>query len=495
MKNILTAAFLIGFLGICTGLFGHNLRLLDKNLPCVNQNFGKYQTYELYLEARAPDFVNNVNQQVISIVPIVNGPNVTLQFSGAKIQYTGSPTGWAYRVNYRMGGLAYVPPAIPRSFIVEEYDPSTGIRYNKTIEMKRKDVLAPVVDIEVLESDLCAGTITVNAITNSAIDGFEYSHKFYDWYHNGNLITSTVNHHITKSTVTLNVGASSSSFDIKVVVKDLYANAVPPTVCAQTSYTKSFTIPTPAAVLPAFYTRKNIDLNYCDRRNNEFYIDNPTSGVEYKWEFIATPSGYSETKIGLDLTSFSPNFGSLPNITGPGDVSSYNLTVSYRVACGAWTQLTPLTTISTAPFNVSPWINPPFNAVTIVQGVPYRNCYVTPNRIIADQNKLDAVEELSTNTTNNNNNTITASKFSTLGNMDNAITAFPNPTTGLLELKSESEKIEAVNVYNVTGVLVTQQLNVNTTNPTLDLSKLAKGMYMVNIQTATTNKTIQVIKE
>ncbi|MGH1339420.1 MAG: T9SS type A sorting domain-containing protein [Aureispira sp.] len=83
------------------------------------------------------------------------------------------------------------------------------------------------------------------------------------------------------------------------------------------------------------------------------------------------------------------------------------------------------------------------------------------------------------------------SAFSTLNEGDNTLTAYPNPTTDFVELSYTGEVIKSVQVYDVTGSLVSQQLN----ETTIDLSHLPKGMYMVKVQTATTSKTVQVAKQ
>ncbi len=498
MKNILTAVFLLGFLGISFGVFAQNLRLLNKNLPCINQNFAKYGTYKLYLEAREPDFVNNTNLQTISIVPMISTYNITLGIvgvggqSGEKIQYSGSPTGWVYAVTVRMGGLSYTPGNIPPPFVVEEVDPSTGISHKKTIYLKRKDVIAPVVDIKVLESDLCTGTITVEAITNSAIGGFEYSHELYDWSFNGSVVASTVNNNTDKSTVTLNVGgAINNNFSISVLVKSLYTNAVTPTVCASKNYTKSFNWAVAAA--PTTFNKKGDATKYCRGANNEFFIETPTTGIEYRWTFDANgiDTDYDEQVAGLNLTSFVPDFGKNNTVYPSGAVTSFILIVEYRIGCGPWIPLYPNATIATYP------IMPPFFFIN-VNPVQYQDCSTNPSKPNQQQDKMEMLLEHSfgegEQTGTLERETKTQSSHITEMKGDQFI-IFPNPTTGLVELRSEEATIEAVKVYDVRGALVTQKLNITDSNISIDLGKFPKGLYMVNIQTATTNETIRVVKE
>lgn len=154
------------------------------------------------------------------------------------------------------------------------------------------------------------------------------------------------------------------------------------------------------------------------------------------------------TAQGLDLTSFYPDFGAI------GSVPYFTVSAFYRTNCSSsWQPILP-------SYSVSP--------------IGYKNCDVINGKTTSDQ--TGGLKGLNSST-------------------DVALTAYPNPTTGLVEVNNEGEKIEAINVYNVTGALVSQKLNVANTNATLNLSSLAKGMYMINVQTATTNKTIQVVKE
>jgi len=274
---------------------------------------------KLYLEATAPDPLNNLNNGSI----VINSPllatvtlgNSTGGYNGERVPFTESPTGWAFCITYRTHRFLGPFTSPPSSFVVREYIPSRGRFFRRTIDMKWKDNPAPITDIELIESDLCAGSITVSAITSGLItDGFEYSHELYDWYFNGSIVASNVyNHFENNSTVTLNLGAPvTNDFTIMVVAKNTYSG-LGVTTCAQTSYTKSITLAETGTVSPTIFDRTSSSSTYCDQRNNGFYIQNPTSGVEYRWTYTAVPSQYSETSTGINMTSFYPNFRRLQN--------------------------------------------------------------------------------------------------------------------------------------------------------------------------------------
>ena len=81
----------------------------------------------------------------------------------------------------------------------------------------------------------------------------------------------------------------------------------------------------------------------------------------------------------------------------------------------------------------------------------------------------------------------------------NTFTVSPNPTTGVVYVNYTAQKGNTVvNVLDLAGrVVMTQTANsvegVNTMQ--LDLSKLAKGAYMLNVQSAQGNKQVKVVVE
>lgn len=468
MKNILIAAFLLGFLGMNNGVSAQaSLHVLTEYMPCSTFSSNPYT---LYLEGTPTNASQHANNSKIRIKVGAAGTAKALDANGNAVP-TGTwvtPVKLPYAAANSTERVYAIKVTGSSSFTVEEYyNYNAGGAVQSAIRTK---VITPqaltrtpsrVRDVEILESDLCAGTMKV------LCDASSYGPiSHYKWYitnlttNNTTYLGATRSKEASLSHVGITNASASGSFQLRIESHNK---------CGVETYTENFVVAgllTPIQ-LPSI-ARRNTG-NYCPGRRNEFYITGVTPGVEYRWRMIG---GAGELVSGLDLTSFYPDFGNAHSM------SSFILMLEYKINCGPWNAVPSATFMD---FNVQ-----------------YDPCNIINDRTAIDQDQLDGLEELSSigsETVTTEQGSGTASKLTTLDNMENVITAFPNPTTGLLELKSESEKIEAVNVYNVTGVLVTQQLNVNTTNPTLDLSKLAKGMYMVNIQTATTNKTIQVIKE
>lgn len=71
------------------------------------------------------------------------------------------------------------------------------------------------------------------------------------------------------------------------------------------------------------------------------------------------------------------------------------------------------------------------------------------------------------------------------------VVVYPNPVKDFINIKS-SEKIESIGIYNLVGQkLQSEQLK----NNLLDVSYLAKGVYVLKIQTQSALKTVKIIKE
>ncbi len=81
-------------------------------------------------------------------------------------------------------------------------------------------------------------------------------------------------------------------------------------------------------------------------------------------------------------------------------------------------------------------------------------------------------------------------------NVTNAsnIIAFPNPTTGLINIKNDSKKIMAVSVSNIFGEAI-QTKGINIDNSELDLTNLPKGIYFVKVKSEGEEKVMRVVKE
>jgi len=70
---------------------------------------------------------------------------------------------------------------------------------------------------------------------------------------------------------------------------------------------------------------------------------------------------------------------------------------------------------------------------------------------------------------------------------------YPNPVTDVLNIV-DNETIIGVVIYNVLGQQVLRQ-HANANSLQLDLSALAKGGYIMHVNTNTGNKTVKLIKK
>ncbi|MCZ4320351.1 T9SS type A sorting domain-containing protein [Aequorivita viscosa] len=61
-----------------------------------------------------------------------------------------------------------------------------------------------------------------------------------------------------------------------------------------------------------------------------------------------------------------------------------------------------------------------------------------------------------------------------------SITLYPNPTKNTLQLNTQDQTINQINIYTITGSKVVQ-LDVDTVSPTVDVSSLASGLYYVQL--------------
>jgi Secretion system C-terminal sorting domain/Repeat of unknown function (DUF5648) len=77
---------------------------------------------------------------------------------------------------------------------------------------------------------------------------------------------------------------------------------------------------------------------------------------------------------------------------------------------------------------------------------------------------------------------------------DNNIVAYPNPTSGLINIKNNSKTIDEVSVNNMFGETV-QTKKLNSTNADLDLSNLPKGIYFVKVKSEGEEKVMRIVKE
>ena len=76
----------------------------------------------------------------------------------------------------------------------------------------------------------------------------------------------------------------------------------------------------------------------------------------------------------------------------------------------------------------------------------------------------------------------------------NSFTAYPNPTSGILNIKS-TEEIDNVTVFNLLGQSVAKFGKNDITNSSIDLSELSKGLYLVKVTSGNNTETLRVTKK
>ena len=72
--------------------------------------------------------------------------------------------------------------------------------------------------------------------------------------------------------------------------------------------------------------------------------------------------------------------------------------------------------------------------------------------------------------------------------------AYPNPTTGLLNIKSKTD-VDNVTVYNLLGQSVASFNKNQIIDSTVNLSELSEGLYLVKITSGDKTQTLRVTKE
>ncbi|MGH1339419.1 MAG: T9SS type A sorting domain-containing protein [Aureispira sp.] len=458
MKNILKSVAILCFISIVTSIHAQShLSPIRKLRPCqLNQD------YILYLQADAPTTACYGN----SIQIISSAAYATIHDCGTGVgagfaqKNDDSPTGWAYCI--KVEGSNGNRPIQIRELV---YTPNCAAfsHYNtRRISATVRRRPTPITDIELESTSLCGGLILARAK-----DAFSSTHDSYTWYYNGSAVPNGTTE---PDLLLLQTGQNiNSNFTIGVTAIN---------TCGTINYTETFTVDN-----PPYMARPRIVVPslYCAGKNT-FTINHVTPGIEYKWQFIpltthSTPSTLPIPipKQGLEMTSYTPDFGRKANTITTGDVIDYQIKLYFRTNCSAG------------------WV---LSEDIIVNGISYNACYnnrAAHQTVNAMSNGGHSVEggatNNNTNPSNSNNSPLSTLKDGT------RLTASPNPTTGFVELNSGGKIVEAVFVYDVTGILVSQQLNNPTTNPTIDLSDLPKGMYLVKVQTATTSKTIQVAKQ
>ena len=90
---------------------------------------------------------------------------------------------------------------------------------------------------------------------------------------------------------------------------------------------------------------------------------------------------------------------------------------------------------------------------------------------------------------------INCTQFISVDEIEGAsLAAYPNPTQGAFTVKTGSDAIKTVRIYNVTGQLMVSQEVVNQ-NVEIDLSMFGNGLYHVQIESDNLNQTFKVIKQ
>jgi hypothetical protein len=88
----------------------------------------------------------------------------------------------------------------------------------------------------------------------------------------------------------------------------------------------------------------------------------------------------------------------------------------------------------------------------------------------------------------------TDSQLSITDNNIETFSVYPNPTSGILNIKS-NEDVDNVTVYNLLGQNVASFDKNQITDSSVDLSELSKGLYLVKITSGDKSQTIRVTKD
>jgi len=78
--------------------------------------------------------------------------------------------------------------------------------------------------------------------------------------------------------------------------------------------------------------------------------------------------------------------------------------------------------------------------------------------------------------------------------VQNLVKVYPNPVTNGLLNVSTSENIDQLQIFDISGKMVLQELNLGT-NATMDLSKLNKGLYLIRFLSSKGNENKKIIVE
>lgn len=71
---------------------------------------------------------------------------------------------------------------------------------------------------------------------------------------------------------------------------------------------------------------------------------------------------------------------------------------------------------------------------------------------------------------------------------------YPNPTEGIIYLKSEDVVNAAIEIYDESGRLVFNEEQQSVQNSQLDLTAFARGVYTIKVSSSSSVQTIKIIK-
>ncbi|MBQ3579952.1 MAG: T9SS type A sorting domain-containing protein [Bacteroidales bacterium] len=81
------------------------------------------------------------------------------------------------------------------------------------------------------------------------------------------------------------------------------------------------------------------------------------------------------------------------------------------------------------------------------------------------------------------------------GSQQSAVIVYPNPTAGLVYVKTDGMPISDITIHNSMGVRArTEQINGDSNHMTLDLSTLPAGVYYLTVKSGETTTRYKVVK-
>ncbi len=78
--------------------------------------------------------------------------------------------------------------------------------------------------------------------------------------------------------------------------------------------------------------------------------------------------------------------------------------------------------------------------------------------------------------------------------LEGTIKCYPNPTNDIVNISSQNETIKQINVYDMLGKLIKSQKG-NSDNEKINIHELPNAMYLIEVKTEQTTKTMKIIKQ